>query len=194
MIASSKIAGSGSFAEQAKRIAASEHLYRLALSLELVETMSALLLGFALYVTLRPVNELVARLAMFFRMAESIAGAVGMMFAFARLRLYLDGTESVVGFTLGAGNASYNISALFFGVGSILFFYVFSRSTIIPKMLSIFGIISSLIVPVICFGDLIFPEYAAKLQYGWAPMALAEVVTGIWLMVAPRIGHDENHG
>jgi hypothetical protein len=48
-------------------------------------------------------------------------------------------------------------------------------------------------VSLICFGSLIFPEYSAKLQYGWAPMAVAEVVTGIWLMVAPGIRDDENH-
>jgi hypothetical protein len=34
-----------------------------------------------------------------------------------------------------------------------------------------------------CFGSLIFPEYAATLQYGWAPMAIAEVTTGFWLML-----------
>jgi len=31
--------------------------------------------------------------------------------------------------------------------------------------------------------SLIFPEHAAKLMYGWAPMAIAEVTTGIWLML-----------
>jgi hypothetical protein len=34
-----------------------------------------------------------------------------------------------------------------------------------------------------CFGSLIFPEHAATLQYGWAPMAIAEVTTGFWLML-----------
>jgi hypothetical protein len=38
-------------------------------------------------------------------------------------------------------------------------------------------------VTITCFGSLIFPEHAAKLQYGWVPMALAEVTTGIWLML-----------
>jgi len=34
-----------------------------------------------------------------------------------------------------------------------------------------------------CFGTLVFPGSAGVLQYGWAPMAVAEVTTGIWLMV-----------
>jgi hypothetical protein len=60
----SRIAGSGTFAEIAKRVVASEHLYRAALSTELIETMSALLLAFAVYATLRPVDTLLAQLAM----------------------------------------------------------------------------------------------------------------------------------
>jgi hypothetical protein len=40
-----------------------------------------------------------------------------------------------------------------------------------------------LIVTIICFGSLIFPERAATLQYGWAPMTIAEVATGTWLML-----------
>ena len=54
LITSSHIAGSGGFAETAKRIAASERLYRLALCSELTETLSALLLAFALYAALKP--------------------------------------------------------------------------------------------------------------------------------------------
>jgi hypothetical protein len=42
-------------------------------------------------------------------------------------------------------------------------------------------------VTIICFGDLIFPERAAMFRYGWAPMAIAEVVTGFWLMFAVKI-------
>src|SRR2546427_9295797 len=42
----SHIVGSGTFAETAKRVVASEHLYRVALSSELIETLSAVLLAF----------------------------------------------------------------------------------------------------------------------------------------------------
>jgi hypothetical protein len=44
-------------------------------------------------------------------------------------------------------------------------------------------VFASVIVTILCFGSLIFPEHAATLQYGWAPMAIAEVTTGIWLIL-----------
>jgi hypothetical protein len=84
----SHIVGSGTFAETAKRVVASEHLYRVALSSELIETLSAVLLAFGLYVTLKPVDKLLAQIAMYWRLGESFIGGVGMIFGFVRLSLY----------------------------------------------------------------------------------------------------------
>ena len=188
----SNIVGSGTFAETAKRVVASEHLYRVALSSELIETLSAILLAFALYVTLKPVDKLLAQIAMYWRLGESFIGGVGMILGFVRLRLYASpqsfgalGTgqsQALVDLTRSAGFASYNISAIFFSIGSILFFYLFFKSRYIPSILAAFGVFASVVVTVMCFASLILPEYAATFQYGWAPMAIAEVTTGFWLM------------
>ena len=202
LIITSSIAGSGPFVESAQRVAASEHLYRLALCFGLIETLSVVPLAFALYVTLRPVDKLVAQLAMYFRLGESFIGGAAIIFSFFRLGLYsssqslgaLGGHQSqaLVSLTRIANSASMNICAIFFSIGSILFFYLFFRSTYIPKVLSAFGVFASVIVTVICFASLIFPERAAILQYGWAPMAIAEVVTAFWLMFAVKIpAHSE---
>jgi Domain of unknown function (DUF4386) len=189
----SHIVGSGTFAETAKRVVASERLYRVALSSELIETLSALMLAFALYATLRPVDKLLAQIAMYWRLGESFIGCVGMIFGFVRLRLYTsppsigalgtDQSQALVDLTRTAGSAAYNIGATCFGIGSILFFYLFFRSRYIPRILSAFGVFASVLVPIMCLGSLIFPEHAATLQYGWAPMAVAEVTTGFWLML-----------
>jgi len=189
----SHIVGSGTFAETAKRVVASEHLYRVALSSELIETLSAVLLAFALYVTLKPVDKLLAQIAMYWRLGESFIGGVGMIVGFLRLHLYsspqsigtlgTDQSQALVDLTRNAGFAAYNISAIFFSVGSILFCYLFFKSRYIPKILSALGVFASVVVTIMCFGSLIFPEHAATLQYGWAPMAIAEVTTGFWLML-----------
>ena len=83
----SHIAGSGTFAETAKRVAASERLYRIALSSELIETLSTVLLAFALYVTLRPIDKLLAQIAMYCRLGETSIGGVG-------VKTYLNGAPS----------------------------------------------------------------------------------------------------
>jgi hypothetical protein len=83
MLTTSHIVGSGTFAETAKRVVASERLYRLALSSELIETLSTLPLAFALYATLKPVNEILAQMAMYWRLGESFIGGAGMIVDFA---------------------------------------------------------------------------------------------------------------
>jgi hypothetical protein len=88
LLTTSHIVGSRTFAETAKRVMASERLYRVALSSELIETLSTLLLAFALYATLKPVNELLAQMAMYWRLGESFIGGAGMIVDFAKLRLY----------------------------------------------------------------------------------------------------------
>jgi len=72
----SHIAGSGSYAETTKRIAASEHLYRAALSTVVIVTLSGALLAFALYATLRRVNRLLAQVALIFWLGDSFLGLV----------------------------------------------------------------------------------------------------------------------
>ncbi|HMB83829.1 MAG TPA: DUF4386 domain-containing protein [Terriglobales bacterium] len=189
----SHIVGSGTFAETAKRVVASERLYRVALASELIEILSTLLLAFALYVTLKPVDKLLAQIAMYWRLGETSIGGVGMIVGLVKLRLFtspqsigalgVDQSQVLVDLTRTAGFAVYNIAAIFFSIGSILFFYLFFKSRYIPRILSAFGVVASAIVTIICFGSLIFPEHAATLQYGWAPMAIAEVATGFWLML-----------
>ncbi len=188
----SRIVGSGTFAETAKRVVASEHLYRVALSSALIETLSATLLAFALYVTLKPVDKRLAQIAMYWRLGESFIGGAGMIFGFVKLGLYTspqslgalgtDQSQALVDLTRHAGFAAYNISAIFFSIGSLLFCYLFFKSRYIPRILSAFGVFASVIVTIMCFASLIFPERAATLQYGWAPMAIAEITTGIWLL------------
>ena len=192
MMLNARIAGSGPFAETAGRIAASEHLYRLGLLIELTETLSALLLGFALYATLRPVDQLLAQLGMYWRMAESLIGAVGVIFGFVALRAYTSSqpaeqSQTIVELARYLGNGTYNVGALCFSLGSAIFFYLFLKSKYIPGWLAGFGIFASVIVTIICLGMLLFPEYRRTLNYGWAPMAVAEIVTGFWLMFAVRI-------
>jgi hypothetical protein len=201
MMLNEHIAGSGTFAETAKRIAASERLYRLGLLSELTETLSALLLGFALYATLKPIDKLLAQLAMYWRMAESLIGAVGVIFGFVALRAYTstqpaDQAQTIVALTHYLGSGTYNVGALCFSIGSTIFFYLFFKSRYIPAWLSGLGVFASVVVTILCVGTLLFPEYKSTLNYGWMPMAVAEIVTGFWLMFGVKIpaSRAEQHG
>jgi hypothetical protein len=189
----SNIAGNGNFAETAARIAASERLYRVALSSVLIVSLSSTLLAFALYVTLKPVNSLLAQLGMIFAFGDSFLALIVRMCSFVRLHLYTSapgaGAGSISGELLSdlirtIAGTTENIGGISFGIGSCVFFYLFFTSRYIPRMISVLGLFASVIWTVLYFASLVFPERHALLQYiCFPPMALAEVVTGFYLML-----------
>ena len=188
----SQIKGTGEFHQVSERISSAEHLYRAALILELLGAISAIPLATLLYAVLARFGRTLALTAAAFRIAEAIIGAVGIIFAFARLGIYTStdlsssgpaAPEGLVDLTRYAGFAAHNLSAFNFGIGSLLFFWLFLRSGFLPRALSWIGIFASAVVMVVTAGSLIFPQYSGYLQYGWAPMAVAEVGAGLWLLI-----------
>jgi hypothetical protein len=188
----SRITGSGTFAETAKRIAASDRLYRVALSSQVIETLCAVLLAFALYVTLKPVNNLLAQLAMIFSLEDSILGWVVRILGFVRLQLYTSSqsvgasetipSQVLVDLTRRMAGVAENLGGICFGIGSVLFYYLFFKSSYIPRILSALGLSASVIWTGLYFANLVLPEQHTVLQYiCWPLMAVAEVTTGFCL-------------
>ena len=189
----SHIIGSGSFTDSIKNIVAGERIYRVALSLELLTSVCSVVLAYALYATLRPVNENLATMAMYWRLGEAFIGGLSMIVAFTILKLYsdpkyleilgADNLQVAIGLVRSAGSVSFNISTTFFSVGSTLFYFLFFRSRCIPRVLSAFGMFASVVVFFTGLANLVFPEYAKLIQFGWGPIFIAEITTGIWLLV-----------
>jgi hypothetical protein len=189
----SRVAGSGPFAETAKRIAASEHLYRAALSAAVIVSLGSALLAFALYATLKPVNRLLAQLALIISLEDSFLALVVRMCAFVRVHLYLSvqsagiqpiSAQSLADLMRTIADTTENIGGICFGIGSLLFFYLFFQSRYIPRALAALGLCASAIWTSLYFAKLIFPEQHAVFQYMcFLPMALAEIATGFYLML-----------
>jgi hypothetical protein len=183
----------GDFTETAHRIVGSELLYRIGLSSGLVASLCIVFLAVGLYVAIKPLASNLALLALIFRLLEATFVGGQAILGFVVLRLYI-GADSLNAFdeqqlsmfvTLHstADSVVFNSFAIFFGVGSTLFFYLFFQSTYIPKLLSGLGLLGSVLVPIVCFGSLMWPQHAKMLQLGWAPIGLAEILVGLWLLL-----------
>jgi len=187
------IAASESFAETAKKIAASERLYRVALFSEVLETLSAVLLPFALYVTLKPVNTFLAQMAMIFSLEDSILAWVVRICAFVRLHLYLSSqtagagtipSQALVDLTRTVGGAAESVGGICFGLGTLLFYYLFFKSRYLPRILAALGLFASVTWTVLYLANLVFPERHAAFQYiSWPLMGATEILTGLWLLL-----------
>jgi len=182
----------GDFTETAHRIMGSELVYRIGLSSGLVASLCIVFLAVGLYVAIKPLDSNLALLALIFRLLEATFVGGQAILGFVVLKLYI-GADSLNAFdeqqlsmfvTLHstADSILFNSFAIFFGVGSTLFFYLFFQSTYIPKLLSGLGLLGSVLVPIVCFGSLLWPQHVKMLQLGWAPIALAEILVGLRLL------------
>lgn len=188
----SHVVGSGDFAQRLEHIAQGQLLYRIGLVVQLLASVFTVLLAYALYAVLKPVNEGLARIAMYWRLGEAFAG-LSMASSFAILSLqsnpkYLQSfgivqLEAIVDLARSADFASFNITTVFFSFGSIVFFYLFLQTRYIPRVLSAFGVFASIVTLLTSLGNLLFPAYADVIQFGWAPIFIAEIATGFWLCV-----------
>ena len=79
--------------------------------------------------------------------------------------------------------ASFNIGIVFFSFGSTLFYRVFLRTPYLPRALSAFGMFVSALAFMVAVTGLVMPEWGNAAQVGWIPIFLAEILTGIWLLV-----------
>lgn len=193
-VGTAMIGGSGDVAEVARRVLASERLYRAALASTAIGAVTLVVLSHALYVLLEPVNRRLAQLALWARLGEAyIVGAV-LVVRFTTLRGYADavsggafGIDQLQALRSLAGSgyeAGFLIWMLFFSLGSTLFFYLFYTSGAIPRPLAALGVFGAVLQAPMGLGGLVFPEHMGTLQYLWAPIFLAEVGTGFWLLVA----------
>jgi hypothetical protein len=186
----SGIAGTGTFVEISHRIVASETLYRIGLSISLAGSLATILLAVSLYATLKRVDGNLTLLALLFRSAESAIGAVGIVLAFSALQINLAvdhatfNANQLVALANFSGSGS-EVSAIFFSVGSTIFFYVFLKSNYIPRALSSWGIFASLVYLVLGLADLVLPNHAGLVTVvGSLPILIAEVSTALWLLIA----------
>ncbi len=181
----------GDFAQTAANIRAAEPLYRSSIALQLIASITTILLGGAFYVLLRPVDRNLALFALLWRVVETVIGGVAVIFRLMALNVYLGGAriftldeqQAMASAIAHGSRAGFPIATAYFSVGSILFFYLLLKSRFIPRALAAFGLVASVIVTLMSFASLIVPEGAAAMQLLFAPIFVAEIVAGLWLMI-----------
>ena len=183
---------SGTYAAAAKTVATSTLQYRLDSADLLVETLSGVLLQFGLYSLLRRVNGELALLGLLFMFQDSCTSAVLRGLGFARVGLYAPPAATSAGAPPLQNSAELirwisdyieKVGGISFGIGLLLFFYLFFRSAYLPKILSILGLIVSTFWVGLYFVILLRPEYRAVLQYpAFGMLAAINVASGIFLI------------
>jgi hypothetical protein len=168
-------------------------MFRIGTAVEFLMYMVVMVLSWALYITLKPVNKNLALLALIFRFGEAILGFV-MIILYLITLMFLDGAEylqvfkpeqlqALARFFLILSDAGYYILLAVMGVGGIVFCYLFYISNYIPRVLAVWGIITYLTMVLYGFINISLQNAPSELAYAMAPGALFEISIGLWLFV-----------
>ena len=184
----------GDAARTAQNILASERLFRISTVSVLMSVVGNVILLMALYVVLQPINKHVALLAAFFRVAECVLFAVSAASDVVALRL-LSGSDYLRAFETEQLQALARalistrhdvglIGAVFLGLGSTVFAWLWLKSRYIPRLLAAWGIFASLTLALGILTMMVFPELTSIIGPAyWAPLFIFEVTLGVWLLV-----------
>ena len=166
--------------------------FRVSIASEIIVWAVVIPLAHALYVILKRVNSNLALLALLFRVAEAVLGALIAMLAGVVPLLLLNGeaafgqqsTEALTGlfFQLREG---WDVVAIFYGAGGAIFCYLFFKSKCIPRIISVWGMIAYLSILLQSPVNIIAPELLSRLvrMILFIPELFFEVVIGVWLLI-----------
>lgn len=185
-------------AETTRYVLAHETLIRLGIVGVVLCCVSILVLGAALYVVLKPVDQNLALLAFSGRLFHALSWFLFAVTLFTALRLsnpsaaggadYVrafpgDQLPSLARLYLGAYDQIY-VGLLFWDVGVMAGSYLWLRSGYIPRALAAFGIVASAWCAVCAFGLYIVPDFPKRISVTWydTPVVLFEIVLSFVLL------------
>ncbi|MEZ6030173.1 MAG: DUF4386 domain-containing protein [Hyphomonadaceae bacterium] len=154
----------------AANIAASEPVYRAGVAAFLAVLIADLIVGWALFVVLRPVNESLSLLALIFRAAYTIAhvGVVlGLLSAltFATVPVVSDGLgagASAMAYQALAGHGlGFTVTLIFFGVHLLLLGVLIARSGYMPRLIGWLVVLAGLAYALDGFATVLLGSFGA---------------------------------
>jgi hypothetical protein len=179
----------GNISETMLKIANNTSLMRANILVDMLTALGVIFLGAMLFLTLRKQNEKIALVALGFYILEAVLHAVSRMEAFSLLRI---SQEYVV-----AGNPAYlqtmgnlafesmnfvgsTLMMLAFCLGAILFYYLLFKSGVVPRALSLWGLVT--LFPLLIGTMTQIFGYTIPFFF-YAPYVPFELVIAIWILV-----------
>ncbi len=169
-------------------IANNPWLMRLNILGEVLTALGIIFLGAILFVTLRKLNEEMALVGLGFYILEAVLLAVSRIPAFSLLRIsqeYAAAGHSASLQALGVlafetTNFGYALLMLPFCFGALPFYYLLYKSGIVPRALSLWGLIT--VFP--CLAGMLLTVFGYEVPFArYLPYAPFEFVIAVWILV-----------
>ena len=184
----------GNAIDTARNIIAHETLFRLNIAFNLIYVVNIVVLFSALYVILKPVNQNLALIAAFCRIVLALMWSVTALNMLGALRLLGDANylsvfnaeqlQTLARLHNSSSYDAYYVGLPFWGLASVVCSYLWLKSRYIPRLLAVFGLLSSGWCVFCSFAFIVFPHFDMIINAGWfdMPMVIFEIVLGICLL------------
>ena len=178
----------GNIIESMTNIANNVWLMKTYILVDMITALGVVFLGAILFIVLKKKNEIIALVALGFYVIEAALLAVSRMEAFSLLRI---SQEYIVAgqpdYLQMLGNLSVEsmdfagstLHSLVFSIGAILFYYLLYKSRAVPRILSLWGLIT---VPLVLIGTLLSVFGYEVPFFVYFPYVPFEFVIGIWIL------------
>lgn len=180
--------------ETARHFLHHEEAIRIYLAGAFVHGVGMIVLLTALYVLLRPVNRGMALCAAFSRVIYAVFWFIFILDMLGALRFLggagalqgfgQDGLAALAGAQLDAGRDAYYIGLAFNGLGSALFAWVLFQSRYIPRVLTLWGVLSAVYEGFCGFAYLLYPRFGVMHSANWyeLPPMTFDLLLCFWLL------------
>lgn len=190
----SRIIVSGDAAATSRNLVTSGTLFRAGIVVDILIFVSDVVIAWAFYELLKRVDDALARLGAFLRVADAAILAAVTLNGLVSARLvsgadYLQGVDPVqlqalTRLFMGVRGIGLYIGFVFLGAGSTVFAYVLFRSRYVPRVLAGWGVFASSLLALGSLASLLSPWFADHASLpAMAPMFFYEVPLGLWFLL-----------
>jgi len=180
---------SGNMSETLVRIANNSLMLRVNILFDMLTALGVIFLGSMLFITLRKQNEKMALTALGFYILEAALLAGSRLATFSLLGL--SQAYAVAGHTADLtllGQITFDsmdfvgssLHMLAFCPGGVMFYYLLDKARIVPRVLSLWGLIT--VLPFVIGAPLAIMGYVVPAAV-YVPYVPFELVIGIWILV-----------
>jgi hypothetical protein len=169
------------------KIASNPSMLRVNILFDMLTALGVIFLGAMLFITLRKQNEKMALTALGFYILEGALLATSRLATFALLGLSQAYAAGYADMTL-LGQIAFDamefvggsLHMLAFIPGGVMFYYLLDKARIVPRVLSLWGLIA--VLPFVIGAPLAVLGYEVPMAF-YLPYVPFELVIGIWILV-----------
>ena len=191
-IAPDSLVGAHDAAATAHNLLAHERAFRVSLVFEIVMFNCDVVLAIALYALLKPVNEALALLGSFWRVANAIVLGIGIATSLVALHCLSGGPDlaatsadqlrTLAALLFRIHDTASTIGLIFFCFGAGVHSYLLLKSRYIPRILSGLYLFVTVQLLLSTLAFLIFPKLTLLISFpAFIPDLVAELSTALWL-------------